>query len=65
MSNNGFNETQEEIYNALHTLQDLCIILNSNCRQCPLGTDTGDCLLHKSDPDNYKITDRVPWRALE
>lgn len=45
----------QEIYKALQTLQRTCNEYEGICKECPMGNDSGECLVTDLYPTNWKL----------
>ena len=57
--------SNEEVYNALITLQNLCSEIE-DCLKCPLWNDkAGKCGLKNARPEHWAINGVNEWKAFE
>lgn len=50
----------QEIYKALETLQRVCDKYEGLCDECPMGNDSGECLVRELYPCNWSLKKPTP-----
>lgn len=55
---------KEKILNALETIQNVCILQDDVCYNCPFGYDDR-CAITANIPSDWTIRTQNKWKALE